>query len=248
MKFDEAALFEFDKADLKAEGKEQLKAYNEKARADLSSAEKVRVVGYTDNTGTAEHNSQLSKQRAEAVRDYLVSIGADPKKLDAIGAADANPIADNSTKEGQAKNRRVEIEVTGLGKVTMPAAVRLHRDTGQQNGTGGSRAGVVGRELGGGRVVRRPGVPRVQRKLAQRACEQLGTVGEIDLLRRERARCVVVDRPVVKRAKKVGGVGPRASSAMVHPWGDVEAHEGIRRSRAHRVSSRCCSTRQSSWR
>jgi len=116
MNFGEATLFEFDKADLKPEGKEQLKAYNEKARADLSSAEKVRVVGYTDNTGTAEHNSQLSKQRAEAVRDYLVSIGVDAKKVDAIGAADANPVADNSTKEGQAKNRRVEIEVIGKGK------------------------------------------------------------------------------------------------------------------------------------
>jgi OOP family OmpA-OmpF porin len=114
--FGEAALFEFDKADLKPEGKEQLSAYREKAKADLSSAEKVRVVGYTDNTGTAEHNSQLSKQRAEVVRDYLVSIGVDAKKVDAIGAADANPIADNGTKEGQAKNRRVEIEVTGLGK------------------------------------------------------------------------------------------------------------------------------------
>ena len=116
MNFDEAALFEFDKTDLKPEGKEQLNAYREKAKADLSSAEKVRVVGYTDNTGTAEHNSKLSKQRAEVVRDYLVSIGVDAKKVDAIGAADANPIADNSTKEGQAKNRRVEIEVTGLGK------------------------------------------------------------------------------------------------------------------------------------
>ena len=114
--FDEAALFEFDKADLKSEGKEQLKAYRDKAQADLSSAEKVRVVGYTDNTGTAEYNSKLSRQRAEAVRDYLVSIGADPKKMEAIGAAEANPIADNSTKEGRAKNRRVEIEVIGLGK------------------------------------------------------------------------------------------------------------------------------------
>ena len=82
----------------------------------MSSAEKVRVVGYTDSTGTAEHNSKLSKQRAEVVRDYLVSIGVNAKKVDAFGAADANPIADNSTKEGQAKNRRVEIEVIGLGK------------------------------------------------------------------------------------------------------------------------------------
>jgi len=116
MKFDEAALFDFDRADLKAEGKEQLNAYREKAKADLSSAEKVRVVGYTDNTGTAEHNTKLSQQRAEVVRDYLVSTGVDPKKMDAFGAADANPVADNGTKEGQAKNRRVEIEVTGLGK------------------------------------------------------------------------------------------------------------------------------------
>ena len=116
MKFDEGALFEFDKADLKPAGKEQLNAYREKAKADLSSAKKVRIVGYTDNTGTAEHNSKLSQQRAEVVRDYLVSVGVDPKNLEAVGAADANPIADNSTKEGQAKNRRVEIEVSGLGK------------------------------------------------------------------------------------------------------------------------------------
>jgi len=116
MKFEEGALFEFDKAELKSAGKEQLNAYREKAKADLSSANKVKVVGYTDNTGTAEHNSKLSQQRAEVVRDYLVSVGVDPKNLEAVGAADANPIADNSTKEGQAKNRRVEIEVSGLGK------------------------------------------------------------------------------------------------------------------------------------
>ena len=116
MKFDEAALFEFDKADLKPAGKEQLDAYREKTKADLGSAEKVRVVGYTDSTGTAEHNTKLSQQRAEVVRDYFVSVGVDPKKLEAIGAAGANPIADNGTKEGQAKNRRVEIEVIGLGK------------------------------------------------------------------------------------------------------------------------------------
>ena len=116
MKLDEGTLFAFDKSDLKPEGKEQLNAYREKAKAELSSAEKVRVVGYTDSTGTAEHNSKLSQQRAEAVRDYLISAGVDAKKMEAIGAADANPVADNGTKEGQAKNRRVEIEVIGLGK------------------------------------------------------------------------------------------------------------------------------------
>jgi OOP family OmpA-OmpF porin len=116
MVFEEAALFDFDKADLKPEGKEQLKAYREKAQADLSRADKVRITGYTDNTGTADYNTKLSLQRAEAVRDYLISIGVDPKKMEVSGAGETKPIADNTTKEGREKNRRVEIEVTGLGK------------------------------------------------------------------------------------------------------------------------------------
>ena len=116
MLFQEAALFDFDKAELKPEGKEQIKTYREQAKADLSRADKIKITGYTDNTGAADYNMKLSQQRAEAVRDYLISIGVDPKKMEASGAGEAKPIADNSTKEGQAKNRRVEIEVTGLGK------------------------------------------------------------------------------------------------------------------------------------
>ena len=114
--FEEAALFDFDKADLKPEGKGQIKAYREQAQADLSRADKVRVTGYTDNSGNADYNTKLSLQRAEAVRDYLVSIGVDATKIEASGAGDATPIADNATTEGRAKNRRVEIEVTGLGR------------------------------------------------------------------------------------------------------------------------------------
>jgi outer membrane protein OmpA-like peptidoglycan-associated protein len=116
MVFNEVALFDFNKAVLKPEGKEQIKAYREKAMAELSSAEKVKIVGYTDNIGTAAYNKKLSLRRAEAVRDYLVSLGADPAKLEVIGEGMANPVADNSTAEGRAKNRRVEVEVTGLGK------------------------------------------------------------------------------------------------------------------------------------
>ena len=116
MVFEEAALFDFDKAELKPEGKEQIKVYREKAQAELSRADKIRITGYTDNTGTSDYNTKLSQQRAEAVRAHLVSIGIDPNKMVATGAGDTKPIAENSTKEGRAKNRRVEIEVTGLGK------------------------------------------------------------------------------------------------------------------------------------
>ena len=58
----------------------------------------------------------LSKQRAEAVRDYLMSLGADPAKFQVGGGGENNPIADNTTDEGRAKNRRVEVEVVGIEK------------------------------------------------------------------------------------------------------------------------------------
>ena len=79
-------------------------------------ADKIVITGYTDNTGEAAYNSTLSLQRAEAVRDYLISLGADPKKFQVSGAGEAKPIADNTTPEGRAKNRRVEVEVVGVGK------------------------------------------------------------------------------------------------------------------------------------
>jgi outer membrane protein OmpA-like peptidoglycan-associated protein len=116
MVFDEVALFDVDKAELKPAGQEQIKAYREKAKAELSRADKIKISGHTDNTGSADHNMKLSQQRAEAVRDYLKSIGADPNKMEVIGEGMSKPVADNRTKEGRAKNRRVEIELTGLAK------------------------------------------------------------------------------------------------------------------------------------
>jgi OOP family OmpA-OmpF porin len=82
----------------------------------MSRADKVLISGHTDNVGDPDYNMKLSLKRAEAVRDYLISLGADPKKLQVIGEGMNRPIADNSTKEGRAKNRRVEVEVIGLGK------------------------------------------------------------------------------------------------------------------------------------
>jgi outer membrane protein OmpA-like peptidoglycan-associated protein len=116
MTFPEAALFEFGKAELKPEGKEQISAYREQAREALGRADQVMITGYTDNVGEDADNFALSLQRAEAVRDQLVSLGADANKFHVAGAGEANPIADNNTDEGRAKNRRVEVAVAGVEK------------------------------------------------------------------------------------------------------------------------------------
>jgi len=116
MVFDAVALFDVDKADLKPEGKEQINKYREDAKAELSRADKITITGHTDNTGSAEYNMKLSLRRAEAVRDYLIGLGVDPAKLEVKGEGMTNPTADNSTAEGRAKNRRVEVDITGLEK------------------------------------------------------------------------------------------------------------------------------------
>jgi OOP family OmpA-OmpF porin len=112
--FPEAALFEFGKSDLKPEGTEKISEYRELAKEELSRADQVIITGYTDNVGEPNFNSTLSLQRAEAVRDYLISLGADPMKFEVNGAGETNPVADNSTDEGRAQNRRVEVAVIGV--------------------------------------------------------------------------------------------------------------------------------------
>jgi outer membrane protein OmpA-like peptidoglycan-associated protein len=114
MTFSEAALFEFGKSNLKPEGREKIKEYYKQAKEELGRAGKAIITGYTDNVGKSDYNLTLSLQRAEAVRDYLISLGADPNKFQVSGAGETNPIADNSTEEGRAKNRRVEVEVIGV--------------------------------------------------------------------------------------------------------------------------------------
>jgi outer membrane protein OmpA-like peptidoglycan-associated protein len=73
---------------------------------------KLLVKGFTDNVGKAESNLTLSKNRANAVKAYLVKKGMDESRITAEGYGMENPIADNKTSEGRAKNRRVEFIVT----------------------------------------------------------------------------------------------------------------------------------------
>ncbi len=70
----------------------------------------VEIRGYTDNVGKAEDNQLLSERRAEAVRRYLISKGITADRITAIGFGERYPIADNSTAEGRAKNRRIEFK------------------------------------------------------------------------------------------------------------------------------------------
>jgi outer membrane protein OmpA-like peptidoglycan-associated protein len=71
----------------------------------------IVVEGHTDSTGLAAANEDLSRRRAEAVRDYLIAHGVDRERIRAVGLASSRPIADNRTPEGRANNRRVEIVV-----------------------------------------------------------------------------------------------------------------------------------------
>jgi OOP family OmpA-OmpF porin len=71
----------------------------------------LKAVGYTDNKGSDKFNLELSKGRSLAVQRYLISKGVDENRIISEGYGKANPIADNSTPEGQAKNRRVELYI-----------------------------------------------------------------------------------------------------------------------------------------
>ncbi len=73
-------------------------------------AMEVEVQGHTDNTGSAKYNQWLSEKRAQRVKDYLVSKGIDPSRLEAKGYGLTQPVASNATAEGRAQNRRVELK------------------------------------------------------------------------------------------------------------------------------------------
>jgi outer membrane protein OmpA-like peptidoglycan-associated protein len=103
-------LFESGKADLKQELKENL-AEIAAILKNLLTESNVIVEGHTDNVGSAATNKKLSEQRASGVLQYLVDRGVDKKRLKSVGYGLEKPIADNSTKEGQAKNRRVELVI-----------------------------------------------------------------------------------------------------------------------------------------
>jgi OOP family OmpA-OmpF porin len=105
------ALFDFDKADLKKDGKAKLDDLADKVKS--VTLEVVIAVGHTDAKGTDAYNQKLSITRAEAVKSYLSGKGIEASRIYTEGKGKSQPVADNKTDAGRAKNRRVEIEVVG---------------------------------------------------------------------------------------------------------------------------------------
>lgn len=100
--------FDFNKADIKAESAPTLKEMASLLKAEP--ALKVLVVGHTDNAGTFEFNEDLSRRRAKAVAELLTAnYGIAPDRLTPLGASFMAPVATNTTEEGRALNRRVEL-------------------------------------------------------------------------------------------------------------------------------------------
>jgi len=103
-------LFEFGKADLKPELRENLSAIGAILQSLLTNSN-IIIEGHTDNVGSAATNKKLSEQRANAVMQYLIERGIDKKRLKSVGYGLEKPVADNKTEEGRAKNRRVELVI-----------------------------------------------------------------------------------------------------------------------------------------
>jgi OOP family OmpA-OmpF porin len=105
-------LFDFDKATLKQGAIAALDDLVTKLKS-VTVLNSVTITGHTDGIGSVAYNEKLSERRADTVRKYLVDHGVPADKIRISGKGKSQPIADNKTQEGRAKNRRVEVEVDG---------------------------------------------------------------------------------------------------------------------------------------
>ncbi len=105
------AFFDFDKSVLKPEG--QAKIDDVVSKLGSINLEVIIAVGHTDSIGSDAYNQSLSLRRSEAVKAYFLSKGVDKNRVYTEGKGEKQPVADNKSGDGRAKNRRVEIEVVG---------------------------------------------------------------------------------------------------------------------------------------
>jgi OmpA-OmpF porin, OOP family len=103
--------FDFDRAVIRSDAKSKLDDLVTNLRG--VNLEVIIAIGHADSIGSDAYNMKLSLRRADSVKAYLVSKGIAASRIYTEGKGERQPIADNKTKEGRAKNRRVEIEAVG---------------------------------------------------------------------------------------------------------------------------------------
>ncbi|QEC51818.1 outer membrane protein OmpA-like peptidoglycan-associated protein [Anseongella ginsenosidimutans] len=109
VQFDSKVLFDFDSYALRDESKDAISQLAEVLNKYDST--EVVIEGHTDNVGSDTYNQKLSRQRAQAVEDYALSLGIDPGRLSSKGLGEAQPIASNETEAGRQDNRRVQFVI-----------------------------------------------------------------------------------------------------------------------------------------
>jgi outer membrane protein OmpA-like peptidoglycan-associated protein len=120
VKFDSGILFDVDKADLKPAAQSNL--HNLSASLQNNPETNITIIGHTDNTGSADHNMDLSIRRAQSVRSFIAADNVSTSRLTTSGRGAAEPIADNTTVDGRAQNRRVEIAIVANDQMKKQAA------------------------------------------------------------------------------------------------------------------------------
>ncbi len=105
------ANFDFDRSELRPDGQRNL----DRLVADMNqpglTVNSIEIVGHTDSKGTEEYNQGLSERRAASAANYLIDQGVSPGIITTEGRGELQPIATNTTEEGRARNRRVDITV-----------------------------------------------------------------------------------------------------------------------------------------
>lgn len=138
--FPQAEVFAFDSDKLSDAGKTFISNYRDQLGDELVQAFAIVVLGYTDSTGDEQYNLDLSKRRAEAVADYLASLGVPADKMKTVGRGENDPIVPNDSDKNRAQNRRVEVVVVGqpraLDAMVFPSVALFERRSAEVTAAG----------------------------------------------------------------------------------------------------------------